>query len=338
MFTIQKNFNLEKLNTLQLSASAEFFAVVSDKEELLAAIKFAREKKLAIFVLGGGSNTLISKKIKGLVLKNEIKGVGVLAEDKDSVVFSGCSGENWTHFVHLAVQAGWYGLENLYLVPGTVGAAPVQNIGAYGMEIKDVFDHLVAINLKTGREKVFKARDCHFAYRQSIFKGKLKGQYFIYSVAVKLDKKAELKLDYGDIRSKLAEHGIKKPNLQQLIDVIQEIRNSKLPSPAVLANAGSFFKNPELSKTDFKRLVKIFPDIKSFPAGKKVKIPAGWLVEKAGFKGFRRGRVGVYEKQALILVNYGGASARELLGLVKEIKKTVKKKFNIDLEEEVNII
>ncbi|MFZ4648132.1 MAG: UDP-N-acetylmuramate dehydrogenase [Patescibacteria group bacterium] len=338
MLKIEKNFELQKFNTLKLSANAEFFAVVFSKEEILEAISWAKAKNVPIFVLGGGSNILISKKIKGLVLKNEIKGTGVVAEDKESVTFSALSGENWTHFVHLAAENGWYGVENLYLVPGTVGAAPVQNIGAYGVELKDTFDHLVAINLQNGKEKIFTAKDCYFAYRNSIFKNKLKGKYFIYSVALRLNKKASLKLDYGDIRVKLVEKGIKKPNLKQIVVAIQDIRNSKLPSPAVLANAGSFFKNPEISISDFRKLEKLFPGIKSFPAGKKVKVPAGWLIEQAGFKGKKFGKVGVYEKQALILVNYGGATAKDLLALVKNIKKTVKKLFSIDLEEEVNII
>lgn len=338
MLKIERNFELQKFNTLKLAAKAEFFAVISNKDELLEAIVWAKAKNLPIFVLGGGSNILIAKKIKGLVLKNEIKGTGVLDEDKESVTFSALSGESWTHFVHLAAENGWYGVENLYLVPGTVGAAPVQNIGAYGVELKDTFDHLVAINLKTGKEKIFTAKDCRFAYRNSVFKNKLKGKYFIYSLALRLNKKANLRLDYGDIRAKLLEKGIKKPNLKQVVATIQDIRNSKLPSPAVLANAGSFFKNPEISTSEFRRLEKIFSDIKSFPAGKKVKVPAGWLIEKAGLKGKKFGPVGVYEKQALILVNYGGASAKELLSLVKNIKKMVKKMFAIDLEEEVNII
>lgn len=338
MIKIEKNFELQKYNTLKLSAKAEYFVSISSKEELLEAISWAKEKGKEIFVLGGGSNVLISKKIKGLVIKNDIKGTGVLSEDSDSVVFSSLSGESWTHFVYLAAENGWYGVENLFLVPGTVGAAPVQNIGAYGLELKDIFDHLVAIDLKTGKEKIFTAKECHFAYRDSIFKNKLKGKYFIYSLALRLKKKANFNLDYGDIQLRLKEQGIKKPNLKQVVSVIEEIRNSKLPSPAVLANAGSFFKNPQISKRDLVRLEKLFPDIKSFPAGNKVKIPAGWLIEKAGFKGKKFGPVGAYEKQALILVNYGGATAKDLLSLVKDIKKTVKKLFAIDLEEEVNII
>ncbi|MCX6795747.1 MAG: UDP-N-acetylmuramate dehydrogenase [Candidatus Falkowbacteria bacterium] len=338
MLKIERNFELQKLNTLKLAAKAEFFAVISNREELLEAISWAKEKSKHIFVLGGGSNVLISKKIKGLVLKNEIKGTGVLSEDKESVIFSALSGESWTHFVHLAAESGWYGVENLYLVPGTAGAAPVQNIGAYGVELKDCFDHLVAIDLQTGKEKIFTSKDCKFAYRDSIFKNKLKGKYFIYSVALRLNKKANLKLDYGDIRARLKEKGIHKPNLKQVVTAIQDIRNSKLPSPALIANAGSFFKNPGISVSKFKKLEKSFPDIKSFPSGNKIKIPAGWLIEKAGFKGKIFGKVGVYEKQALILVNYGGASAKDLLNLVKKIKLVIKKQFAIDLEEEVNII
>lgn len=338
MLKIERNVELQKFNTFKMSAKAEYFVAVSSKEEILEAISWAREKNLPIFVLGGGSNILISKKIKGLVIKNEIKGTGVLSEDANSVVFSSLSGESWTHMVHLIAENGWYGAENLFLVPGTVGAAPVQNIGAYGVELKDIFDHLVAINLKTGKEKVFTAEDCRFAYRESVFKNKLKGKYFIYSVALKLKKKANFNLSYGDILLRLKEKGIKKPNLKQVVAVIQEIRNGKLPAPAVLPNAGSFFKNPKISVSELKKLKKLFPDIISFPAGKKIEVPAGWLIDKAGFKGKKFGKVGAYEKQALILVNYGGATAKDLLALAKNIKKTVKKLFAIDLEEEVNII
>ena len=338
MLAIERNVDLQRYNTFKMASKAEFFAVVREKEDVLAAIKWAKEHTQPIFVLGGGANVLLGKKIKGLVLKNEIKGTGVLAEDKDSVVFSGLSGESWIRFVHLAVESGWYGIENLFLIPGTVGASPVQNIGAYGVELKDCFDHLVAINLATGKEKTFYAKDCNFAYRDSIFKSKLRGKYFIYSVALRLKKKAELKLDYGDIGKCLLEKGIKKPNLKQVIAIIQEIRNSKLPIPAVLPNVGSFYKNPEISKKEFARLLKEFPDIRSFPAGKKIKIPAAWLIDQAGFKGKRFGDAGVYEKQALILVNHGQATARDILALDAKIKKAVLKKFGIKLEEEVNII
>ncbi len=338
MLKILKNVLLAPYTTLKIGSLAEFFAVIKTKEDILEAITWASQNKKEIFVLGSGSNVLITKKIKGLVIKNEIKGIGVISENKNSAIISAKSGEIWTKFVNEAVKLNLYGLENLYLVPGTVGAAPVQNIGAYGVELKDVFHSLVAINFKTGVEKIFKLVDCHFAYRDSIFKNKLKDQYFIYEVNLNLSKKAKFKLDYGDIKNKLSEQGIDKPNLQQVVRTIETIRNSKLPNPVVIANAGSFFKNPEISITQFKKLQKLYPDIKSFPLKSKMKIPAGWLIEQTGLKGKRFGAVSMYEKQALILVNHGGATAAQVLTHVRRVQMAVFKKFAIKLESEVNII
>ena len=335
MLEIKKNVLLADYTTLKIGSRAEFFAVIKDLEDLKAAIVWARQNKQTIFVLGGGSNLLITSKIKGLVIKNEIMGAQITAETEDEVWLTGNSGEVWSRFVHQAVTLHLYGLENLYLIYGTVGAAPVQNIGAYGVELKDIFDSLVAINLHTGKEKVFKLADCHFGYRDSIFKKKLKGKYFIYQVTVKLSKKPKFKIDYADIKAEL---GRKKPNLSNVIAAIFKIRNSKLPNPIVLANAGSFFKNPEISVTDFKKLQVKFPDIKSFPSGKKIKIPAGWLIEQAGFKGKKFGPVSMYEKQALILVNHGGATASQVLRHIDRVQAAVLKQFSIKLEPEVNII
>jgi len=335
MLEIKKNVLLADYTTLKIGSRAEFFAVIKDLEDLKAAIVWARQNKQTIFVLGGGSNLLITSKIKGLVIKNEIMGAQITAETEDEVWLTGNSGEVWSRFVHQAVTLHLYGLENLYLIYGTVGAAPVQNIGAYGVELKDIFDSLVAINLHTGKEKVFKLADCKFGYRDSIFKNKLRGKYFIYQVTVKLSKKPKFKIDYADIKAEL---GRKKPNLSNVIAAIFKIRNSKLPNPVVLANAGSFFKNPEISVTDFKKLQVKFPDIKSFPSGKKIKIPAGWLIERAGLKGKKFGPVSMYEKQALILVNHGGATASQVLRHIDRVQAAVLKQFSIKLEPEVNII
>lgn len=338
MLKIEKNALLARHTTLKIGSAAEFFSVIKTKEELIEAIIWAKKNKKTIFVLGGGSNVLITSKIKGLVLKNEIKGIGVIRETKTFALLSAKSGELWTKYVHEAALRNLHGLENLYLVPGTVGAAPVQNIGAYGVEMKDVFYSLTAIDLKTGQEKIFTGAECKFGYRDSVFKNKLKGRYFIYEVTVKLFKKANFKLDYGDIKTKLSEQGIKKPTLMQVVKTIEGIRNSKLPNPVVLANAGSFFKNPEISITHFKKLQKQFPDIKSFPVGNKVKVPAGWLIEQTGLKGKKFGPVSMYEKQALILVNHGGATAKQVLAHVARVQLAVFKKFAIKIEPEVNII
>lgn len=347
MLTIEKNKALAPYTTLKIGSTAEFFAVIKNKEDLLEAIAWAKKNQQSIWILGGGSNVLISKKIKGLVLKNEIKGMAIvkhnlqhnLKPDKEYALVEGKSGESWTKFVNFTVEHNLSGLENLFLIYGTVGGAPVQNIGAYGVELKDVFYSLAAIDLKTGHEKIFALQDCRFGYRDSIFKNKLKGKYFIYSVTVKLKRRPDFKLDYGSIRDALTAKGLKKPTARQLIGVIQEIRNSKLPNPVIFPNAGSFFKNVEISAAQFKKLLKKYPAMPSFSVSRlKVKIPTGWLIEQVGFKGKKIGPVGMHDRQALILINYGAASAKQVDALVKKIKAGVKKKFGLDLREEVNVI
>jgi UDP-N-acetylmuramate dehydrogenase len=335
MLKIQKNIKLAQYTTLKIGSTAEFFAVITSKDELLEAISWSKEHNQPITILGGGSNLLITSKIKGLVIKNEIIGTQITAETKNEAWLTGNSGEVWSKFVSYAVKNELYGLENLYLIYGTVGAAPVQNIGAYGVELKDIFDSLVGIDLKTGKEKIFKLADCKFAYRDSVFKKKLKGKYFIYQVTVKLSKKPTFKIDYADIKTEL---GKKKPDLKNVIAAIFKIRNGKLPNPVMLPNAGSFFKNPEISVAQFKKLQLKYPDIKSFASGKKIKVPAGWLIEKAGFKGKKFGPVSMYEKQALILVNHGGATATQILKHIDRVQAAVLKQFGIKLEPEVNII
>lgn len=337
MINIQKNIVLAPYTTLKAGGRAQYFVVITSREELEEALIWAQQKKLAITILGGGSNVLVSGAVRGLVIKNEIKGLRIVQQDKDKALVEGLSGENWSKFVNFTVKHQLYGLENLFLIYGTVGAAPVQNIGAYGVELKDVFHHLVAIDLKNGQEKVFSAADCHFGYRDSIFKRRLKGRYFIYSVTLQLSRRQKLQLGYGSISETLAAKKIKRPTLDDVIKVIQEIRNSKLPNPHLLPNAGSFFKNPELSLSAFKRLQKQYPQIPSFLAGKKVKVPAAWLIEQAGFKGKVYNKVRMYEKQALILINDGG-SAKQVLSHAARVQAGVKKKFGLDLEPEVNVI
>lgn len=340
MIKIQRQVVLASYTTLRIGGLARFFTVVKNLEELKEALRWARENKKEIFILGGGSNILLTKSFPGLVIKNEITGSEIIRETEKSVWYQAYSGENWQKFVETSVRRHLYGLENLASIYGTVGAAPVQNIGAYGAELKDVFVSLEAINLKTGRSKIFKAADCHFAYRDSIFKKSLKGKYFIYRLTVKLSKEPRLNLNYGGIKDILSAKKIKTPTSKQVALVVTELRASKLPVPAVLPNAGSFFKNPEVSEKEFKKLQKRWPEIKFFPGSKPklIKIPAGWLIEQAGFKGKRYGAVGMYEKQALILVNYDGASAAEVLAQIKRVIKGVKKRFDLTLEPEVNII
>ncbi len=340
MLEIKKNHDLTKFTSLKVGDKASYFAVLKNFDDLIKAHNFAKEKKIDIFVLGGGTNVLISSFLKLLVIKNEIKGISKEKETKNHVYIRAHSGESWSTLVDFSVSRNWGGLENLYYVPGTVGAAPVQNIGAYGKELKDSLVSLKAYDLKTGKIKEFSNKDCQFSYRNSVFKKKYKNRFFIISILVKLDKKPKLQLDYGQIKEKLNNLGILNPNTKQVAKVIKKIRDEKLPNPAVLPNAGSFFKNPEIKLADFKKLKEKHPDIVSFKASKKslVKVPAGWLIEKAGFKGKRFGPVGMYEKQALILVNYKQAKAKDVLKLVSNVKKSVKQKFNIKLEEEVVIL
>lgn len=339
MIEIKENIDLTAFNTFHISQKAEFFVVVKNLKDLKEAINFAKENKKPIFILGGGSNILISKKIKGLVIKNEIRGLEVIEKNSDYALVEAMGGESWTKFVNFTINHGFYGLENLFLIYGTVGAAPIQNIGAYGVELRDVFYHLRAIDLKTGHEKIFSSADCLFGYRDSIFKNKLKGKYFIYSVTVKLSRQPNFRLDYNSLGDELAKKGIKKPGARDIIGVITEIRNSKLPNPGVLPNAGSYFKNVEVGERRFKSLLKKYPEMPNFSGdNEKIKIPSGWLIEKAGFKGKKIGSVGMYEKQALILVNYGGATAKQVLALAEKVKKAVKKTFGVDLEEEVRVI
>ncbi len=340
MITFKKNVNLRPYTSLKIGAPAAYFGILQEPADIFTTITFARQQKLPIMILGGGTNLLITRPLKAVVVKNEIKGLEIIKENKKQAWLAANSGEWWTAVVNFAVNHQLYGLENLFLVPGTVGAAPVQNIGAYGVELKDSFAYLEAINLRTGRLKKFDLAACQFAYRHSIFKAAAKGRWFISRVVLKLDKQAELNLDYGDIRAKLVERGIAKPSLKQVVSIIEEIRNSKLPNPAVLPNAGSFFKNPEIKLAQLKKLQSKYPELKYFPGKNKnyFKVPAGWLIEQAGFKGKRFGPVGMYDKQALILVNYGGASARQALNHIKRIQTKVEKKFGIKLEPEVNII
>lgn len=340
MIKLEEKKDLTPYNTLKLSALADYFLVITAADQIKEAIDFSLEKKLPIFVLGGGSNILISQDLRFLVLKNELKGIEVLKETRDSIYLKAASGEIWSALVYYAVSRNWGGIENLFYVPGSVGAAPVQNIGAYGVELKDVFESLQAMDLQTGEIKEFNLSDCRFGYRDSIFKNEAKSRYFILSITIKLSKQPQLKLDYGDIKAKLAEQKNETPSVKEVAEIIKEIRDAKLPNPAILANAGSFFKNPEVSTDFFEKLQLRFPEIKFFPGSSEdlIKIPAGWLIEKAGFKGKRYGEVGMYEKQALILVNYGGASAQDAIEYIRLIQAEVKKIFAINIEPEVNII
>lgn len=339
MVTIEENKALKNMNTFGLDAKAKYFCAVQSFDEIMAVFKsnkFIEEKHL---ILGGGSNILLTGDYDGLVVKNNIIGKEIINENEDYVTLKVYSGEIWHDLVLHCVNNGWGGIENLSLIPGSVGAAPMQNIGAYGVELKDVFVELEAIHIPSCRIESFANSDCEFAYRQSIFKNKLKGQYFIYSITIKLSKKPTINISYGAIKSTLHDMSINEPNIKDVSNSVIKIRQSKLPDPSEIGNSGSFFKNPIILNDDFKKVKSNFPDIVAYPSGKNhTKLAAGWLIEQCGFKGKRYGDTGAHEHQALVLVNYGNAKGNDIWNLALKIKKVVKDKFDVDIEPEVNII
>ncbi len=333
-------FSLRGYNTFGIEAEARQFVEISSIDQYISLRKSGEYAHLPHLFLGGGSNVLLTKAQEALVVKISIPGITVIKEDADNVWLKGGAGVVWDEFVQYAVNQGWSGLENLSLIPGTVGAAPMQNIGAYGAEIKDTFESLEALNLQTLAIEVFDAKACAFGYRESFFKRAGKGQYLISSVTFKLSKKPSVKTSYGAIQEVLAAKGITNPSIREVADAVIEIRQSKLPDPKEIGNSGSFFKNPTVSASEASRLMAGFPGIPNYPVegSSDVKFPAGWFIEKAGWKGFRRGDAGVHAKQALVLVNYGEATGAEILALSEEIKQSIKDTFGVSLETEVNIL
>ena len=337
---MKANFNLQQYNSFGLDAMAKYFVEINDiqqLESLIASDVFKQEKHL---VLSGGNNVLFQDDVfDGLVIFINTKGIEILREDGNEVVIRAQAGEDWPDFVKFTVEQGWYGLENLAHIPGKVGAAPVQNIGAYGMELKDSFLQCEAFELETGKTKVFGKEECRFGYRESIFKNELKGQFIITSVDFLLKKNAPLHLDYGNIKAYLEQNGIVNPTLQQLHNAICAIRDAKLPDVKQIGSAGSFFKNPVISTERFESLQNTYPTIPHYPdANGMVKVPAGWLIEQAGWKGWRNEHVGVYEKQALILVHYGGGTGHDIVELARKIQGSVEAKFGIRISPEVNFV
>lgn len=333
-------YSLRAYNTFGIEAEARQFVEISSIDQYVSLRKSGEFAHLPHLFLGGGSNVLLTKAQEALVVKIAIPGITVLKEDADFVWLKGGAGVEWDEFVQYSVNQGWSGLENLSLIPGTVGAAPMQNIGAYGAEIKDTFESLEALNLLTLEVEEFDTKACAFGYRESFFKRAGKGQYLIGSVTFKLSKKPSVKTSYGAIQDVLASKGIRQPSIREVADAVIEIRKSKLPDPKEIGNSGSFFKNPTVSASEASRLMAEFPGIPNYPVegGSDVKFPAGWFIEKAGWKGFRRGDAGVHVKQALVLVNYGEATGGEILALSAEIKQSIKEKFGVALETEVNIL
>lgn len=335
---VQKNVSLKPYNTFGLDVNAGFLGIIEsidDLDEVFLSGRFRSQKKM---ILGSGSNVLFTRGFTGIIAKNEIRGLHILNENENEVIVSAGAGENWHQFVLWCVERGFGGVENLSLIPGTVGAAPMQNIGAYGVELKEVFHSLEAYEIKSGKIVTFYKEDCKFDYRFSIFKGELKDQFAITKVNFKLSKKPELNTSYGDIKLTLAQMG-EEPSLRSISQAVINIRQSKLPDPIDIGNAGSFFKNPVIERLHFEALEAEFEDIKSYPLdAENIKIPAGWLIEKAGWKGYKDGDFGVHEKQALVLVNIGNARGKDIYKLSQQIQKSIQQKFGIELEREVNII
>ena len=333
---IQTNKNLKEYNTFGISVKAEMFAVFSSIEELKQILSFRNDKKL--LVLGGGSNLLLTKDFEGLVIKNEIKRFEVIEESASEVIVESGAGENWHEFVLNCIDKGFGGIENLSLIPGSVGASPMQNIGAYGVEIKDVFESLSAFHIASGEIHYFDKTKCEFGYRESIFKNKVKGEYIILTVTFRLTKNPTINSSYGAINEQLKVMGIQVPTIKELSAAVIAIRQSKLPDPKIIGNAGSFFKNPTVEITLLEQIQKNYPDIPNYPAENKRKLAAGWLIEKAGWKGRTFDNYGVHKLQALVLVNYGNCTGQEIFDLSSQIIQDVFEKFGVLLEREVNIL
>ncbi|GLU42445.1 UDP-N-acetylmuramate dehydrogenase [Allomuricauda sp. NBRC 101325] len=335
---ILENISLKDYNTFGIDAKARFFVEITGLAQLqkVLELKAYPEK----FILSGGSNILLTKDIDALVMHIKLKGITIVDEDEDIVEIKVMAGENWHQLVLWTLEHDFGGLENLSLIPGNVGTAPIQNIGAYGVELKDVFVSCAAMDMKTGELVGFDKEECQFGYRDSIFKNDAKGKYIITSVNLRLTKKNhKLQTGYGAIEGQLKDKNIVYPTIKDISDAVIAIRQSKLPDPKVIGNSGSFFKNPVVSKKKFDKFRKANPDAPFYEVDEnEYKIPAGWLIEQCGFKGKRFADAGVHEKQALVLVNHGNTTGKEILYLAKKIQEEVKKKFGIKIQPEVNLI
>ena len=331
-----ENFDLSSYNTFGIQARTRYFAKISSVAELT---NLSVDHKLPLMILGGGSNTLFTRDFDGYILRNEIKGIEKTSEDEDHVYLRVGAGENWHGFVEYSISQGYAGIENLALIPGFTGASPMQNIGAYGVEIRDVFHRLDAFHLHDGELVSFAAKDCEFGYRESVFKRKFKGLFAISHVEFRLNKKPVFNTRYGAIEQELEKMQVKEPSIRAIADAVINIRRSKLPDPAVIGNAGSFFKNPEIPLEKVEVLKSKFPGIIGNPVdNNRIKLAAGWLIEHAGWKGYREGNAGVHDKQALVLVNYGGAKGSDIYALSSKIIDSIRDRYNVELEREVNIV
>lgn len=347
--TVRQNVSLKEFNTFGIDVSARYFAAfrsVNELQELLQSHGAEAPGYTSTFnlqpstlILGGGSNILFTKDVDGLVLKNELKGIEKIKEDDLYVYVKVAAGENWHQFVMYCINESLAGVENLSLIPGNTGASPMQNIGAYGVEIKDVFHELEAFHLQEKKIIRFSNSDCGFGYRESVFKRKLKGQFVITSVTFRLNKVPVYNIEYGAIKQELDKMNIQTLSIKAVSDAVIRIRSSKLPDPKITGNAGSFFKNPEISVEKFETLKAAHPGIVGYLLENgQVKLAAGWLIEQCGWKGYRKGDAGCHAMQALVLVNYGNASGNEIYSLSEEILQSVAEKFGVMLEREVNVV
>lgn len=335
---ISKNISLKPYNTFGVEVFAEHFVEAGSVADLEAVIADKQLTNLPLLVIGGGSNMLLTQNVKGLVLKTNFLGITVTEQGNDIFVEAG-GGVVWNDLVLFCVDKGFGGIENLTLIPGSVGAAPIQNIGAYGVELKDVFHSCKAFELATGKLKEFSKDQCEFGYRESVFKGKFKGNFIITAVTLRLSKAANLNTSYGAIEEELTKRGISNPSIKDVSSAVAHIRVAKLPDPSTIGNCGSFFKNPIVPNEVLAKVKANYPDVVNYPASSgHTKIAAGWLIEQCGWKGKQVGNTGTWKNQALVLVNHGGASGKEVLAFSEQIIQSVFQKFGVLLEREVNII
>ena len=336
---IIENYPLLKLNTFGVDVKAKYFTSINTINELIELTKTNLFKDLELLILGGGSNILFTKDFDGLVILNNIKGKEIIDQNQQSIFLKIGAGENWHELVMYCVDNGWGGIENLSLIPGNTGTAPMQNIGAYGVEIKETFIELEALEISSGKIVKFNNSDCEFGYRESVFKNKMKNQYIILNITLELKKNPVLNINYGDVKAILESQNIKNPGIKEVSNAIISIRQSKLPDPKKIGNSGSFFKNPIVSLNQLELIKKKYPNVVNYEINEnEFKIAAGWLIERAGWKGKKFNNYGVHEKQALVLVNYGLANGMEIFELSEKIILDIKDKFGITLEREVNII
>lgn len=335
---ILENISLKPFNTFGIDKKARFLTIVKSLSELKEALSWANTQNIKVVLLGGGSNILLTQDQDALVIKLELEGINLIQTDDQHLYVEVGAGENWHGFVQKAIENNWSGIENLSLIPGTVGASPMQNIGAYGVELKDVFSHLLALNRNTLELEEFNSEACGFGYRESVFKNVLKDQYVICNVIFRLNKYPEYHTGYGAIQETLAKNGVRKLSIKAIAEAIIQIRQSKLPDPKEIGNAGSFFKNPTVPDHIFDSLRKEYADIPGYPTENGIKIPAAWLIEQCGWKGKRFGEIGVHAQHPLVLVNYGNGDGKEIQKLAQNIQESVKQRFGVEISPEVNFL